>query len=121
MSRLHKAITRRGRYPLPARPVRDRGARPRPPRGRTPGHAPRGTSAGEERLMHDHGGRAGPARPPRRRWRLAALAGVLALALAVAACGGGHKADGVASLSGASKATTTTTAPLSKQDAQRAA
>jgi hypothetical protein len=71
--------------------------------------------------MHDHGGRAGPARPPRRRWRLAALAGVLALALAVAACGGGHKADGVASLSGASKATTTTTAPLSKQDAQRAA
>jgi hypothetical protein len=50
--------------------------------------------------MHDHGGRGGPARRPRRRWRpyLAALVAVLALALAVAACGGGDKPSGVASL-----------------------
>jgi hypothetical protein len=69
--------------------------------------------------MHDHGGRAGPARPPRRRWRwrrrrgwpyLAGLVGaVLALTLGVAACSGGDNSDGVASLSGANKATTTTT------------
>jgi hypothetical protein len=81
--------------------------------------------------MHEHGGRAGPARPPRRRWRwrrsqgwpyLAGLVGaVLALTLGVAACGGGDNSDGVASLSGANKATTTTTAPLSKQDAKQAA
>jgi hypothetical protein len=65
--------------------------------------------------MHDHGGRAGPARPPRpsrRRWwrpRLAGLVGaVLALTLAVAACGGGNKANGVASLRGANKPTATT-------------
>jgi hypothetical protein len=53
--------------------------------------------------MHDPGGRAGPARPPRRRRRphLAALVGVLALALAVAACDGGGKPGGVASLGGA--------------------
>jgi hypothetical protein len=66
--------------------------------------------------MRDHGGRAGPARPPRpsRRWwrpRLAGLVGaVLALALAVAACGGGGKANGVASLGGANKPTATTSA-----------
>jgi hypothetical protein len=73
--------------------------------------------------MHDHGDREPPARPPRRRWRptLAVLVGVLALAPAVAACGGGDQNDGVASLSGANKATTTTSAPLSKQDAQQAA
>ena len=77
--------------------------------------------------MRDHGGRAGPARPPRpsRRWwrpRLAALVAMLALALAVAACGGGGKANGVASLSGANKPTATTTAkPSSKQDAMQAA
>jgi hypothetical protein len=64
--------------------------------------------------MHDHGGRAGPARPPRpsRRWpRLAGLVGaVLALTLTVAACSGGGKANGVASLSGANKPTATTSA-----------
>jgi hypothetical protein len=62
--------------------------------------------------MGDHGGRAGPARPPRRRWRpyLAALVGVLALTLAVAACGGGDKPSGVASLGSAASATTTTAA-----------
>ena len=45
--------------------------------------------------MHDHGGRGGPARPPRRRWRpyLAALVAVLALALAIAACSGGGGSD----------------------------
>jgi hypothetical protein len=59
--------------------------------------------------MGDHGGRAGPARPPRRRWpRLAALVGVLALVLAVAACGGGgNERDGVASLGDAGSATGT--------------
>jgi hypothetical protein len=48
--------------------------------------------------MHDPGGRAGPARLPRRRWPSpAVLVAVLALGLAVAACtGGGHKSDGVA-------------------------
>jgi hypothetical protein len=75
--------------------------------------------------MHDHGGRAGPARPPRpsRRWwpRLAGLAGaVVALALAVAACGGGGKANGVASLSGSGKATATTSAGGSHDDRQKA-
>jgi hypothetical protein len=74
--------------------------------------------------MHDHGGRAGPARPPRpsRRWwpRLAGLAGaVLALTLTMAACGGGGKANGVASLSGANKPTTTT-AGSSHDDRQKA-
>jgi hypothetical protein len=76
--------------------------------------------------MRDHGGRAGPARPPRppRRWpQLAGLVGaVLAVALTVAACGGGGKANGVASLSGSNKPTATTTAkPSSKQEAQKAA
>jgi hypothetical protein len=58
--------------------------------------------------MHDHSGRAGPARPPRRRWRpyLAALVAVLALALAVAACSSGGKGDGVASLGGGATSTT---------------
>jgi hypothetical protein len=73
--------------------------------------------------MHDHGDREPSARPPRRRWRppLAVLVGLL-LAVGVAACGdGGNNHDGVASLSGANKATTTTSAPLSKQDAQQAA
>jgi hypothetical protein len=60
--------------------------------------------------MHDHGGRAGPARLPSRSWRLylAALVAVLALALAAGACdGGGGKGEGVASL-GDGKATSTT-------------
>jgi hypothetical protein len=78
--------------------------------------------------MRDHGGRAGPARPPRpsRRWwrpQLAGLVGAaLALALTVAACGGGGNTNGVASLGGANKPTATTTAkPWSKQDAMQAA
>jgi hypothetical protein len=60
--------------------------------------------------MHDHGGRRTPARPPRRRRRLylAGLVGALALTLGVAACGGGGKTGGVASLSGANKPTATT-------------
>jgi hypothetical protein len=65
--------------------------------------------------MHDHGGRRTPARPP-RRWRrlyLAGLVGALALTLGVAACGGGGKANGVASLNGANKPTATTTASSS--------
>jgi hypothetical protein len=74
--------------------------------------------------MRDHGGRAGPARPPRpsRRWpHLAGLVGtVLALALAVVACGGGGKANGVASLGGANKPTATTTAGSSHDDRQAA-
>jgi hypothetical protein len=73
--------------------------------------------------MHDHGGRRTPARPPRRRWRrshLAALAAVLALTLAVAACGGGGKSDGVASLSGSNKPTATTSASSSKDFKQAA-
>jgi hypothetical protein len=66
--------------------------------------------------MHEHGRRAGPARPPRpsRRWwrpRLAGLVGaVLAVALTVAACSGGGKASGVASLGSAGQATSTTNA-----------
>ena len=76
--------------------------------------------------MHEHGGRAGPAhppRPPRRRPQLAGLVGaVLALTLAVAACSGGGKSNGVASLGGSNKPTATTTAkPRSKQDAMQAA
>jgi hypothetical protein len=78
--------------------------------------------------MRDHGGRAGPARPPRpsRRWwrpQLAGLVGaVLALALTVAACSGGGRSNGVASLSGSKQPTATTTAkPWSKQDAMQAA
>jgi hypothetical protein len=61
--------------------------------------------------MRDHDGRAGPARLPRpsRRWwrpRLAGLAGVVvAVALAVAACGGDNKTAGVASLAGATQTT----------------
>jgi hypothetical protein len=78
--------------------------------------------------MRDHGGRAGPARPPRpsRRWwrpRLAGLVGaVVALTLTVAACSGGGRSNGVASLSGSKQPTATTTAkPSSKQEAQKAA
>src|SRR4029453_18350106 len=54
------------------------------------------------------------------RWRptLAVLVGVLTLA--VAGCGGGNNSDGEASLNGANKPTTTT-GPLSKQDAKQAA
>jgi hypothetical protein len=75
--------------------------------------------------MHDHGGRAGPARPPRRRWRpyLAALVAVLALALAVAGCGGsggGDKGDGVASLDGGKATATTSPGNSGKDFKQRA-
>jgi hypothetical protein len=70
--------------------------------------------------MHDHPRRGAPARSPRwRRPRLAALVGVLALALAVAACGGGHKTSGVASLGGGSA--TGTTSAGGSQDERRAA
>jgi hypothetical protein len=65
--------------------------------------------------MLDHGGRGAPVRPP-RRWRrlyLAGLVGALALTLGVAACGGGGKANGVASLGGADQPTSTTTANAS--------
>jgi hypothetical protein len=70
--------------------------------------------------MHDHGGRRTPARPPRRRRRLhlAGLVGALALTLAVAACGGGGKSNGVASLSGANKPTATTSASGSSDPRQ---
>jgi hypothetical protein len=73
--------------------------------------------------MHDPGGRAGPARLPRRRWPSpAVLVAVLALGLAVAACtGGGHKSDGVASLDGSKQPTSTTTAADSGQDEMQAA
>jgi hypothetical protein len=72
--------------------------------------------------MHDHGGRGGPARPPRRRWRpyLAALVAVLALALATASCGGGSKGDGVASLGGGKATTTTSPGNSGKDSKQRA-
>jgi hypothetical protein len=71
--------------------------------------------------MHDHGGRAGPPRPSRRWPRLAGLVGaVLAVALAVAACSGGGKANGVASLGGANKPTATTSPGGSKDPRQAA-
>jgi hypothetical protein len=61
--------------------------------------------------MHEHG---------RRGWPyLAGLVGALALTLGVAACGGGNS-DGVASLSGANKPTTTTSAGGSKDFKQAA-
>jgi hypothetical protein len=69
--------------------------------------------------MHDHGGRGGPARSPRRRrWRpsLAALVAVLALTLAVAACGGDDKPSEVASLGDSDKATSTTSPGNSGKD-----
>jgi hypothetical protein len=46
----------------------------------------------------------------RRRPHLAALVGALALTLALAACAGGNKPSGVASLGGSGKPTTTTNA-----------
>ena len=58
--------------------------------------------------MRDHDGPARPPRPSRRWWRprLAGLAGVVvAVALAVAACGGDNKTRGVASLAGATQTT----------------
>ena len=73
--------------------------------------------------MHDHGDRAIPARPPRRRRRrphLAALVGALALTLAVAACGGGAKSGGVASLNGSDKPTASTNAGGSQDERQAA-
>ncbi len=53
--------------------------------------------------------------------RLAALVGALALALAVAACGGDPKSGGVASLSGSGGHTTTTTNAGTGQDPKKAA
>jgi hypothetical protein len=72
--------------------------------------------------MHDHSGRGDPARPP-RRWRrlyLAGLVGALALTLGVAACGGGGKANGVASLNGSNKPTATTSGGGSSDPRQAA-
>jgi hypothetical protein len=72
--------------------------------------------------MHDHPRRGAPAHSPRwRRPRLAALVGVLALMLAVAACtGGGDKGSGVASLGGTGSATSTTAAGGGGDDRQKA-
>jgi hypothetical protein len=71
----------------------------------------------EEQLMHDRRARAVPRR--RRRPHLAALVGAFALTLAVAACAGGARDGGVASLSGPGQTTTTTTP--SAADAKQAA
>jgi hypothetical protein len=49
---------------------------------------------------------------------VALLVGVLALVLAVAACGGGGNSDGVASLTGSDKATATTNANRGKGNSQ---
>jgi len=72
--------------------------------------------------MHDHGGRGGPANPPRRYWwpYLAALVAVSAMALAVGACGDRDNSDGVASLGGADKPTATTS-PGGSSDPRRGA
>jgi hypothetical protein len=70
--------------------------------------------------MRDHRSRATPARPPRRRWGpwLAVLVGALTLALGVAACSGGDKTSGVASLG---DRVTATTSAGGSQDERRAA
>jgi hypothetical protein len=70
--------------------------------------------------MGDHRSRATPPRPP-RRWRpwLAVLVGALALALGVAACSGGDKPGGVASLG--DRATATTNAGSSSKAKQQRA
>jgi hypothetical protein len=71
--------------------------------------------------MHDRSDRETPARQRRRRRpHLAALVGTLALTLALAACGGGGKSNGVASLSGSDKPTATTSANTSKDFKQAA-
>jgi hypothetical protein len=74
--------------------------------------------------MDDHGGRASPARPPRRRWRrlhLAGLVGALALTLGVAACGGGgDKTRGVASLGSSGQPTTTNASASGGYDLRQA-
>jgi hypothetical protein len=72
--------------------------------------------------MRDHSGRGDPTRPPRRRWRprLAVPVGLLALTLAVAACGGGGKTGGVASLNGSKQPTASTTAGGSTDPKQAA-
>jgi hypothetical protein len=69
--------------------------------------------------MHHRSGRETPER--RRPPHLAALVGALALTLAVAACGGGAKAGGVASLNGSRNPTTTTTTTNDRQDPRQAA
>jgi hypothetical protein len=75
----------------------------------------------EERLMHLRRNRGTPTRPRRRcRPHLAGLVGALALTLAVAACAGGNKTGGVASLNGADKPTATTSAGGSKDFKQAA-
>src|SRR5262245_58294057 len=73
--------------------------------------------------MHIRRNRGAPERPHRWGWpHLAGLVGaVLALTLAVAACGGGAKAGGVASLGGADKPTATTNAGGGSKDFKQAA
>jgi hypothetical protein len=71
--------------------------------------------------MHDRSDRETPARQRRRRRPpLAALVGVLALTLAVAACAGGNDTGGVASLNGSNKPTATTNANNGKDNKQAA-
>jgi hypothetical protein len=71
--------------------------------------------------MHDRSTREGPARPPRRRPpRVAALAAGVVLALGLAACAGGSKNGGVASLSGSGQHTSATTAGNNSRDQRQA-
>jgi hypothetical protein len=73
--------------------------------------------------MLDPSDRGTPARPlGRRRWpHLAGVAGALLLTLAMAGCAGGHKPDGVASLSGSDKPTASTTSAGGTSDPKQAA
>jgi hypothetical protein len=71
--------------------------------------------------MHLRRNRGTPERPRRRhRPHLAGLVGALALTLAVAACAGGNKTGGVASLNGSDKPTASTSSGGSKDFKQAA-